>query len=178
MWMTSKSLAHHLVQAIASSVFFSFLSSTFLRLSNAYLESCQKSKIKRFVKILIGWNLLTLFAKSSILDAWQGCEYASGYQNIALFFFLTPRFSSRFTSHVASPLWIAERSTIASQKSALFLLSTTMWNLFQVSSLLLIVFVQYFVDLRHRWLHTVVQKSSYCSNIFSYSSSFLVHSFL
>ena len=87
MWMTSKSLAHHLVQAIASSVFFSFLSSTFLRLSNAYLESCQTSKIKRFVKILIGWNLLTLFAKSSILDAWQGCEYASGYQNIALFFF-------------------------------------------------------------------------------------------
>ena len=30
-----------------------------------------------FEKIDIGWKLLTIVAKSSILDVWQGSEYAS-----------------------------------------------------------------------------------------------------
>ena len=42
--------------------------------------------------MLIGWNLLTLFAKRSILDAWQGFEYASGYQNIYVVFFYSSIF--------------------------------------------------------------------------------------
>ena len=29
-----------------------------------------------FVKIVNGWNSLTIFAKHSILDVWQGSEYA------------------------------------------------------------------------------------------------------
>ena len=36
----------------------------------AYSESCQKSKVKLV-------QSLTIFSKSSILDVWQGSEYAS-----------------------------------------------------------------------------------------------------
>ena len=40
--------------------------------AKAYWESCSRSKIELFVK-----QPLTVFAKSAILDAWQGSEYAS-----------------------------------------------------------------------------------------------------
>ena len=43
-----------------------------------YSEPCQTPKIELFVKIVSGWKLLTIFAKSFILDIWQGSEYASG----------------------------------------------------------------------------------------------------
>ena len=41
------------------------------RRTEAYLEPCQTSKMERFAK------MLTIFLKSSILDVWQGSEYAS-----------------------------------------------------------------------------------------------------
>ena len=43
----------------------------------AYSEPCQTPKIELFVKIVSGWKLLTIFAKSFILDIWRGSEYAS-----------------------------------------------------------------------------------------------------
>ena len=39
-------------------------------------ESCQTSKMALFAKLVDGWNPLTIFAKSSILDVWQGSENA------------------------------------------------------------------------------------------------------
>ena len=57
---------------IAGNVFF-ILS----QMSEAYSESCQKSKMELFVKIVNGLKPLTVFKKSSILDAWQGSEYVS-----------------------------------------------------------------------------------------------------
>ena len=41
-----------------------------------YSESCQTTKTKRFAKVH-GRNLLTIFAKCSILDAWKSSAYAS-----------------------------------------------------------------------------------------------------
>ena len=35
--------------------------------------------MKLFVEIVNGWKLLTIFAKSPILDVLQGSEYASVY---------------------------------------------------------------------------------------------------
>ena len=35
--------------------------------------------IELFPKIINGWNLLTIFTKSFILDIWQGSEYTSEY---------------------------------------------------------------------------------------------------
>ena len=39
-----------------------------------------------FMEIVNGWKLLTIFAKSSILDIWLGSEYASVYNfNVVLY---------------------------------------------------------------------------------------------
>ena len=43
----------------------------------AYLKPCQESKMKAFLKIVNVFQSLTIFAKSSILDVWQGSEYVS-----------------------------------------------------------------------------------------------------
>ena len=43
----------------------------------AYSEHCQTSKMERFENIIEGFEPLTVFAKRSILDVWQGSEYAS-----------------------------------------------------------------------------------------------------
>ena len=40
--------------------------------SQAYSELSQTTKIKLFAKIVIDRSLLTIFARSSILDIWQG----------------------------------------------------------------------------------------------------------
>ena len=42
----------------------------------AYSETCQTSKLKRFAKIVT--HLLNIFIKRSILYVWQGFEYACG----------------------------------------------------------------------------------------------------
>ena len=42
-----------------------------------YLEHCQTSQTKYFEKIIDSFELLTIFAKFSISDVWQGSEYAS-----------------------------------------------------------------------------------------------------
>ena len=43
----------------------------------AYSEPCQPFKIECFAKIVSGQRLLTFFVKHSILDVWQGSQYAS-----------------------------------------------------------------------------------------------------
>ena len=43
--------------------------------SEWYVEPCQTSKMEHFARVN-GWKLLTIFAKSSILDVWQDSEYA------------------------------------------------------------------------------------------------------
>ena len=42
-----------------------------------YTEPCQTSKVERYAKIVNGWKTLNILAKSSILDVWRSCEYAS-----------------------------------------------------------------------------------------------------
>ena len=46
-------------------------------MSEAYSEPCQKPKMELFVKKVNGIKTLNVFEKSSILDVWQGFEYAS-----------------------------------------------------------------------------------------------------
>ena len=53
--------------------------------TEAYSEPCQTSKMQCFAKIVIAEKALTIFPKNSILDIWQGSEYAS----VLAFFFLT-----------------------------------------------------------------------------------------
>ena len=48
-----------------------------MEMPQVHKENCQISKIKLCAKISNGWMLVTIFTKSSILDAWQGSEYAS-----------------------------------------------------------------------------------------------------
>ena len=45
--------------------------------SGAYLEPYQTSKMELFAKTANAWKQLIIFAKCSILDVWQGSEYAS-----------------------------------------------------------------------------------------------------
>ena len=44
--------------------------------AEAHSEPSQLSKKEYFAKIINGWKLSTIFAKNSILDVWQGSEYA------------------------------------------------------------------------------------------------------
>ena len=56
-----------------------------IRQSNVYSGLYQTSKIDRFAKIGTGFKPLTIFAKRSILDVWQGSEYVSDdYTNAGL----------------------------------------------------------------------------------------------
>ena len=45
--------------------------------SDAYSEHCLTSKMECFEKIIEGFEPLTIFAKRSNLNVWQGSEYAS-----------------------------------------------------------------------------------------------------
>ena len=45
--------------------------------TEAYSEPSQTSKMDSFAKIVNGVQPLIIFAKHSILDVWQGSEYAS-----------------------------------------------------------------------------------------------------
>ena len=59
-------------------MFFSSLKvNGFNRIAVAYSEPSQPSKLERFVKLVIGLQPLTIFAKRSILDVWPNSEYAS-----------------------------------------------------------------------------------------------------
>ena len=42
-------------------------------------EPCQLSKMKCFTKMLNGFQPLSIFAKRSILDVWQGSEYVCAF---------------------------------------------------------------------------------------------------
>ena len=55
--------------------------------SHAYSETCQTLKMKFFTKIVNGFQTLTIFAKSSIVNIWQGSEYVSGYSQEELISF-------------------------------------------------------------------------------------------
>ena len=46
-------------------------------MSEAYSEPCQKSKMEFFAKIINGFYPLIILAECSVLDVWQGPEYAS-----------------------------------------------------------------------------------------------------
>ena len=45
--------------------------------TDAYSEPCQTSKMGHFAEMVNDWKLLRNFAKRSILDIWQGSEFAS-----------------------------------------------------------------------------------------------------
>ena len=56
-----------------------------IRLAEAYSEPCQTSKMEHFAKIVNAFQLLTIFAKHSILYVWLGSECACGqFQNSEL----------------------------------------------------------------------------------------------
>ena len=46
-------------------------------LTKVYSEGCQPSKVEFFGDVVNSFQPLTIFAKRSILDVWQGSEYAS-----------------------------------------------------------------------------------------------------
>lgn len=52
-----------------------------LNFLEVYLEHSQRSKTKRFVKIVYGFASLTIFVKSYVLGVWLGSEYTSGNIN-------------------------------------------------------------------------------------------------
>ena len=54
-----------------------FSSTLLLELPETYLEPYQASKMERFAKMLNGFQLLTIFAKCTILYIRQGSEYTS-----------------------------------------------------------------------------------------------------
>ena len=43
----------------------------------AYSEPCQTTNMEYFAKIVNDFQRLAIFAKRSILDIWEGCEYAN-----------------------------------------------------------------------------------------------------
>ena len=44
---------------------------------DAYSQPCQTSKMELFAEIVQDWKSLTIFARSSIFEVWQGSEYSS-----------------------------------------------------------------------------------------------------
>ena len=50
-------------------------------------EAYQRSKMEIFVKIIDGWQPLTIFAISTIVDVWKDSEYASRVMGFACFRF-------------------------------------------------------------------------------------------
>ena len=50
--------------------------------SEAYSNPCHISQMELFVKLVSGFQSLTIFAKGSTLDVWQGFEYLSLFQDI------------------------------------------------------------------------------------------------
>ena len=51
--------------------------SKWLPIAEAYAEPCKTSKMEFSAKIVNGIQPLTIFAKSSVLEVWQGSEYDS-----------------------------------------------------------------------------------------------------
>ena len=49
------------------------------KISEVYSKHCQTFKMEIFAKIVNGFQPLTFFAKSSIVEVWQGSEYASAF---------------------------------------------------------------------------------------------------
>ena len=49
------------------------------RIPETHFESIQTSKMELFAVIVHGFQPLTIFARSFILDVWLGSEYASGF---------------------------------------------------------------------------------------------------
>ena len=47
-----------------------------------FLRGVFRTLLELFLKLVSGFQLLTIFAKSSILDVWQGSEYASGLMGL------------------------------------------------------------------------------------------------
>ena len=45
-------------------------------------QPCKTSKIKHFTKIVNGWKLLTIFAKSFLLTVWQCCKDVPGIDSL------------------------------------------------------------------------------------------------
>ena len=45
--------------------------------TEAYSETCQIYKMELFAKTVASFQRLTLSARGSVLDVWQGIEYAS-----------------------------------------------------------------------------------------------------
>ena len=62
--------------------YFTFLALTSNLPSVSYSETCQTCKMEYFAKIVNGFETLTIFAKRSVLDVWQGFEYASSSHQI------------------------------------------------------------------------------------------------
>ena len=60
--------------------------------AEAHLEPYQTYKMERFVKVINGFQLLTLFTKLSIFDVWQGSKYV---WHVLRIFFLCVLFSFR-----------------------------------------------------------------------------------
>ena len=75
------------------------LSKVRLGCSEAYLEPSEISKMDLFVKIVMSFQPVTIFAKSSILDVLLGSKYASVYIDIRQNFG-----KNTFQSH-NTPLW-------------------------------------------------------------------------
>ena len=54
--------------------------------SEGYSELCRKYKMELFAKLVKGWKPLTIFAKSFILDVWQGSEYDPNHDLLSSLF--------------------------------------------------------------------------------------------
>lgn len=66
-------IIYDLVICIISDAFITI----FWGITEVYSKPCRTSKIRYFAKIVGRWKPLTIFAKSCILDLWQGSEYIS-----------------------------------------------------------------------------------------------------
>ena len=77
-----------------------------VRYPEAYSELCKLCKMEVFAKIVNGFQLITIFAKSSFLDVWQGSEYATINKSKWIFNQFARRFGS--DSHQISLLILSE----------------------------------------------------------------------
>ena len=119
-----KEISQHVnfVKYLTPTSFWSFWNTFWLKINKrveAYSEHWQQSQIELFAKIVNGFQPLIIFTKSSILDVWQGSEYASGVSGFILFSFLILS-SHTFFLNTSSPSLLAlEHHVLIYQKITL-----------------------------------------------------------
>ena len=77
LWILINFFSKAILKKTCKWLFLSTFTCNQLVITKVHLGPCQTSKMERFAKLVSSFQPLSIFAKRSILDIWQGSGYAS-----------------------------------------------------------------------------------------------------